>query len=120
MRFAPGNRDDEFPKPNGASQITTVALAEHRGGREASLEVGKDTEKTIGFISESSDFLASQVRELLILLTPRFLDFREGFSLRTLPSLQRTYAASLFNCSSVMRCTDMTAEMTSRPREVRT
>ncbi len=48
-----------------------------------------------------------------VLLMPRFLFFCEGFrkknkkrgissSLRALPSLQPTYAASLFNCSNVI------------------
>ena len=52
-------------------------------------------------------------RNIFVLLMPRFLFFCEGFrkknkkrgissSLRALPSLQPTYAASLFNCSNVI------------------
>ena len=39
--------------------MTTVPLVEHGGGRAGFREVAQDTEKTIGFISESPDFLAS-------------------------------------------------------------
>ena len=56
---------DEFCKPNGGSQMTTVPLVEHGGGRAGFREVAQDTEETIGFISESPDFLASGSDKLL-------------------------------------------------------
>ena len=37
-----------------------LSRSEHGDGRAAFLEVAKGTEKTIGFISESPDFLASR------------------------------------------------------------
>src|SRR5262249_6337770 len=48
-----------------------------------------------------------------------FLDFSEGFSLRALAVFtKRSYAASLFSCSSVIWCAERTAEMISRPPDV--
>jgi hypothetical protein len=49
-----------FPNRTGDSQ-----MAEHGDGRKAFLEVAKGAEKTIGFISKSSDFLASRFENSL-------------------------------------------------------
>ena len=54
-------------------------------------------------------------------IRPQFLGFvRRFFSAPSACFSKQSYAASLFSCSSVIRCAARTAEMTSRPREVST
>jgi hypothetical protein len=61
-----GNRDDEFPKPNGGSQMTTIPLPEAGDGRAAFLEVAKGTEKSIGFVLGKVGLSGEPVRKLLM------------------------------------------------------